>query len=85
MSVDETESLIEDGSLFDRLRELHPNFDVSLYESDELRAILNMFGSMSGSERKLGIGQNGLALCLAYCIEVMQSPEAYANNEDFDG
>jgi len=30
-------------------------------------------------DRKLGVQHNGLALCLAYCIELMQHPEAYGD------
>jgi hypothetical protein len=78
--IDETKSRIHDHSLFDLLRERYPGFDVSLYKPEELRTILSVFGSIESA--KLGITHNGLGLCLAYCIEVMQSPDAYAGFED---
>lgn len=84
MTVDETKSSIRDGSLFERLREQHPGFDVSTYEPTELETILNVFGSLADEvdeDRKLGISHNGLALCLAYCIEVLRSPMSYAGDD----
>jgi hypothetical protein len=48
----------------------------------ERRTILKVFESLSDNidaDRKLGVVHNGLALCLAYCIEVMQRPDVYAD------
>jgi hypothetical protein len=84
LPIDEAKLRIRDGSLFDWLEELYrgdPYFlDLSLYDAGERRTILKVFESMADNieeDRKLGVVHNGLALCLAYCIEVMQSPDTF--------
>jgi hypothetical protein len=83
MSIDDVQNSISDCSLFDRLAERYRGdpcrFDVGLYDAGERRTILTVFGSLSDNSDpgELGIVHNGLALCLAYCIEVMQSPETF--------
>jgi hypothetical protein len=82
--VEETHKRIADGTLFDWLEERfrpEPNYlDLSLYEGPERQGMLEIFGSLSNAvdaKRKMGVERNGLALLVAYCIEVMQHPDAY--------
>jgi hypothetical protein len=87
MPIDEVRELIDDGSLLDRLEKRfggEPHyFDISLLDADEeRRAVLRVFSALADNvdeKRKFGLTRNGLALLLAYCIEVMQSPDAYAD------
>jgi hypothetical protein len=76
ITIDEAHQGIEDRSLFVRLQEL--GADVSSYrDEDERRTILNMFASLSATadgKRKFGVSRNGLALWLAYCLQILQRP-----------
>jgi hypothetical protein len=76
MTVEEARTRIHDGSLFDRLEELRA--DVSPYDASERRAILSVFEDLSDNA-DFAETRNGIALCLAFCIEVMQHPKAYAD------
>jgi hypothetical protein len=86
MPIEEAHRRIGDGSLLDWLGEQYggePHYlDLSLYDAGERRTILKVFEEMSNTidaKRKLGVVHNGIALCLAYCIEVMQHPDTYAD------
>jgi hypothetical protein len=74
MPVEEARRRIHDGSLFGRLEELRA--DVSLYDAGERRAVLSVFEDLSDNA-DFAETRNGIALCLAFCIEVMQHPKAY--------
>lgn len=82
--IDETHNRIDDGTLLDWLEDQYkPDpyyFDLSLYGADERGLILKVFAELSNTvdaSRKLGVRNNGIALCAAYCIEVMQHPDTY--------
>ena len=83
--IDEVRRHIADGTLFDWLETQYTwaehGMDLSLYDVDERRSILKVFQAASQipADRKLGIEHNGLALCLAYCIQVMQDPGTYGD------
>lgn len=84
MPVDEVRRWISDGSMFDmlekRYRDDPHNLDLSPYDPGERRTVLKVFEAMSGDldqARGMGIQHNGLAMCLAYCIENMQHPDTY--------
>lgn len=77
---------IADGSLLDWLDDRYgkePHYlDLSLYDKDERRTILSGFKELSNvvdASRKLGVSHNGIALCLAYCIEILQHPDSFPN------
>jgi hypothetical protein len=87
IAMDEAHRRIHDGSLIDWLAERfggEPHyFDVSLYDAAERGLILKAFEAMSDgidATRKLAVSHNGIALCLAYCIEVMQHPHDYEDD-----
>ena len=86
MPIEEARSHIRDGSLLDRLEEQYGKppyyLDLSPYDAGERRTILKVFEAMADNideDRKLGVVHNGLALCLAYCIEVMQQPDTFGD------
>jgi hypothetical protein len=87
-SIDEVYRRLEDGSLFDWLAETYEDAAVYLYQYEPAvrRTILTVLGSLANVTlpEDLGITNNGLGLCLAYCIEVMQSPEGHADPDDDD-
>jgi hypothetical protein len=76
MPVEEARSRIRDGSLFDRLQELRA--DVTPYDASERRAVLSVFEDLADNA-DFAETRNGIALCLAFCIEVMQHPKAYGH------
>jgi hypothetical protein len=85
--IDEAHDRIHDGSLIDWLADRYGGephyFDVSLYDAEERELILKVFESMSDAidaKGKLGVAHNGIALCLAYCIEVMQHADVYEDD-----
>jgi hypothetical protein len=87
MPIGEARSRIQDGSLLDHLGEQYGRepyyLDLSPYDAGERRTILKVFEAMSDNideDRKLGVQHNGLAMCLAYCIEAIQSPETYGDH-----
>lgn len=87
VSFDETHARIDDGSLFDWLLSKYAGephyFDLSLYGDAERDLILKVFDALSSgvdAKRKMGVQRNGLALCVGYCIEVMQHPDAYEDS-----
>jgi hypothetical protein len=91
ITVDDAYAAIRDGSLFDLLRE--HDVDVSPYldheteplpgvRAGERRTMLKVLEAVSG-ESRYGVENNGLALILACCIEVLQQPDAFGD-ERFD-
>jgi hypothetical protein len=78
MTSEETRGRIEDRSLFDYLESQYSGephwLDLSIYKTEQRDAILATFEAING---ELGVWQNGLALCAAYCVEVLQSPDSY--------
>jgi hypothetical protein len=85
MPIDEARRRIRDGSLFDWLEEQyrrHPYYlDLSPYDAGERRTILKVFEALVDIDvdRNTGVVYNGLALCVACCIEVMQHPDTYSD------
>jgi hypothetical protein len=85
MSIEDAKSRIHDGSLMDWLdgqygREPH-YLDFSLYEVDERQKICAAFEQLANGVdegRKLAVAHNGIALCVAYCLEILQHPDGYA-------
>lgn len=85
ISLEETRERISDGSLLDWLDDRYgkePHYlDLSLYGTAERQTILESFQGLSNNvdaDRKLGVSHNGISLCLAYCIEILQHPEVFA-------
>jgi hypothetical protein len=85
VSIEDVQEKIEDGSLFSWLEDRYgkePHFlDLSLYDAQERGTILEAFRELLGvvsADRKLGVTRNGIALCLAYCIEILQHPDGFA-------
>jgi hypothetical protein len=85
--IDETHERVDDGTVLEWLAEQFANdqhyLDLSWIEDADRFNILAVFASLSNavnSRRKFGVENNGLALLVAYCIEVMQNSEGY---EDF--
>lgn len=84
IAIDEAQEKIADGSLLDWLDDRYrgePHYlDLSLYDPYERRAIVKSFQELSAAvdaERKLAVSRNGIALCLAYCIEILQHPDDF--------
>ena len=81
ISMDEVKSRIEQGSLFDWLREqFKGEIDLSLYDPEktgEITGKLNdILGGYAGSERrKWGVENNGICLLLAWTNELIQRRE----------
>ncbi len=85
MSIEDAKSRIRDGSLLDWLEEQYGRdpyyLDLSLYEADERQTICAAFEQLADNvdeKRKLAVSHNGIALCVAYCLQVVQSPEGFA-------
>ena len=54
--------------------------DFSLYEEEDRRAVHAVLGSLANAvdaRQKLLVENNGLALIVAMCIEVLQHPDDY--------
>lgn len=83
LPIEDVQEKIEDGSLFDWLEERYgkePHFlDLSPYEDQERGTILAAFQELLGvnADRKFGVTRNGISLCLAFCIEVLQHPDDF--------
>jgi len=82
--IEEVQERIMDGSLLDWLDDRYgkePHYlDLSSYENQERQEINAAFRALLenvNADRKLGVSRNGIALCLAYCIEILQHPDAY--------
>lgn len=84
LPIEEVQAKIEDGSLFGWLEDRYgkePHFlDLSLYDVKERGTILASFQELLGvnADRKFGVTRNGISLCLAYCIEILQHPDDFA-------
>ena len=71
----ETWAHIEDGSLFDWLKETFKNdFDLSLYTAEELTELIEFLQSLVGlnTRKKMGVENNGISILLALCVEGIQ-------------
>jgi len=83
LPVEEVQEKIEGGTLFGWLEDRYgrePHFlDLSLYEDQERGTILAAFQELLGvnADRKFGVTRNGISLCLAFCIEVLQHPDDF--------
>jgi hypothetical protein len=83
ISIEDAKSRIRDGSLLDWLEEQYGGepyyFDVSLYDGDERQKICASFEQLADNVdegRKLAVRHNGIALGVAYCLEILQHPTA---------
>lgn len=76
LSVSETKKHIDDGSLFDWLKDLFGDeIDLSLYQQEDKAEMLDFFQNLVNAvdeDRKMGVKHNGISLLLAYCIEGVQ-------------
>jgi hypothetical protein len=85
LPIEEVQEKIEDRSLFEWLESRYgkePHYlDLSPYEAQEQRTILAAFQDLAGvnADRKFGVTRNGLSLCLAFCIEILQHPDDLPN------
>lgn len=83
LSIEEVQEKVEDGSLFGWLEDRYgkePHFlDLSPYDAQERATIMAAFQELLGvnADRKFGATRNGISLCLAFCIEVLQHPDDF--------
>src|ERR1700710_1052789 len=82
ISIDDCKARIRDGSLLDWLEQQYagePHYlDLSLYAGGERQKICSSFEQLADGvdeSRKLGVRHNGIAMCVAYCLEILQHPE----------
>lgn len=76
LDIRETKNRINDGTLFDWLKNKFGNdIDFSLYTDDDKKVLIELFQSLVDAvdeKRKMGVKNNGLALLIAYCLEGIQ-------------
>lgn len=79
MPVEELRARIGDGTLLSHLEaEYRPEpyfLDLSLYDDAERHEVLRWFSDLADGvdeDRKFGVSRNGIAVCLAYCVEAVQ-------------
>ncbi len=75
LDIDETSEHAENGTLLTWLeKELSGRIDFTFYEDADKAELSDRFASLANatSPSDLGIGNSGLALVAAYCLEVIQ-------------
>ena len=64
--------------LVDRFAREPFEVDVSLYDGAERELILHTFQRLLDADAVEAVRGEGLAMCAAFCVEVLQNPDGYA-------
>lgn len=75
LTCEDAKIAIEDGRIFEVLKERFPTMDLSLFNEAERAEVLNEWQQLSNvadSRRKFGVSRDGLCLLVAYCTEMSQ-------------
>jgi len=86
VSIDELRAWIAERSLFDRLVDRFAGdpygFDVSIYDGMERELMMHTFERLDQADgaHNFGVRNDGLVMCAAFCVEILQHPDRYAES-----